>query len=277
MAWKFRKRISLLGGLFKLNVSKNSVSATAGIKGASVNVGKKGAYVNMGIPGTGIYDRQVIRKKVPSVKRGPFKGLSYSDIYEGDSIFTKEEYDNIASAAKNFIFFHRKALSNSMVIKKMEESSIAIVVDGERLTNNSDILQQLIINDVLYCCKKISCSHNMHLKPNFGLLWLMTKFYGGLDTPLCDEKYVDYSIDKLAPSAERLIQSCHSDPLSFRYIFVVSELLRLADADELLLEYLKHICNFLSVSMSFREYKTEAESIKTKIRGFITEIEAKKE
>ena len=34
------------------------MSATIGVKGASVNIGEKGAYLNTGIPGTGVYNRK---------------------------------------------------------------------------------------------------------------------------------------------------------------------------------------------------------------------------
>lgn len=57
MGIRFRKHLSL-GKLLRINVSKSGVSATFGVKGASINVGQKGVYLNTGIPGTGIYSRE---------------------------------------------------------------------------------------------------------------------------------------------------------------------------------------------------------------------------
>ncbi|BDD02079.1 DUF4236 domain-containing protein [Persicobacter psychrovividus] len=56
----FRKRITLIPGLLKVNLSKTGASLTIGPDGCNVNIGKKGTYLNTGIPGSGLYDRKKI-------------------------------------------------------------------------------------------------------------------------------------------------------------------------------------------------------------------------
>ena len=53
MGFRFRKSIKLLPGL-RLNLSKTRVSASLGVKGATVNLGERGARGTVGLPGTGI-------------------------------------------------------------------------------------------------------------------------------------------------------------------------------------------------------------------------------
>jgi hypothetical protein len=53
MGFRFRKSIKLLPGV-RLNIGKNGLSASVGVKGASVNVGKRGIRGTVGVPGTGI-------------------------------------------------------------------------------------------------------------------------------------------------------------------------------------------------------------------------------
>lgn len=55
----FQKRISL-GKHLKMNLSKNGVGFSTGIKGLSVSTGPKGNYMNASIPGTGIRFREKI-------------------------------------------------------------------------------------------------------------------------------------------------------------------------------------------------------------------------
>ena len=57
MAWSYRRRIKIIPGVH-LNFSKSGISASIGVKGASVTLGRKGAYLNSSIPGLGIYNRQ---------------------------------------------------------------------------------------------------------------------------------------------------------------------------------------------------------------------------
>lgn len=57
MTWSYRRRIKIIPGVH-LNLSKNGISTSIGVKGASVTLGKNGTYLNAGIPGSGTYSRQ---------------------------------------------------------------------------------------------------------------------------------------------------------------------------------------------------------------------------
>ena len=60
MSWLFRRRIRVIPGV-RLNLSKSGVTASIGVRGASITLGGKGGtYANVGIPGTGIYSRRKI-------------------------------------------------------------------------------------------------------------------------------------------------------------------------------------------------------------------------
>ena len=66
MGFNFRKSINLGGGL-KLNLGKNSVGISAGVKGARVSVNSKGRKsATLSIPGTGIsYTKTSTKKRKP--------------------------------------------------------------------------------------------------------------------------------------------------------------------------------------------------------------------
>lgn len=57
---RWQKRISIIPGLLRINLSKSGVSASAGPKGADINIGRKGVTTNAGIPGTGLSYRQKV-------------------------------------------------------------------------------------------------------------------------------------------------------------------------------------------------------------------------
>ncbi len=57
---RFQKRISILPGLLRINLSKSGASASVGPRGADVNIGTHGMTTNAGIPGTGISYRQKV-------------------------------------------------------------------------------------------------------------------------------------------------------------------------------------------------------------------------
>ena len=59
MAWQYRKRVNVAPGVY-MNISKNGISTSIGVRGASMTFGKNGTYLNTGIPGTGFYNRQRI-------------------------------------------------------------------------------------------------------------------------------------------------------------------------------------------------------------------------
>ena len=57
---RFQKRLSIIPGLLRINLSKSGVSASAGPKGADINIGRKGVTTSAGIPGTGLSYRQKV-------------------------------------------------------------------------------------------------------------------------------------------------------------------------------------------------------------------------
>jgi hypothetical protein len=57
---RFRKAISILPGLLRINLSKSGASASVGPRGADVNIGSHGVTTNAGIPGTGLSYRQKV-------------------------------------------------------------------------------------------------------------------------------------------------------------------------------------------------------------------------
>jgi hypothetical protein len=88
MAWNFRRRIKIIPGVH-LNFSKNGVSTSIGVRGASVTFGSKGTYFNAGIPGTGLYSRQKISSSsasLPNLERSP----EVMTQVPGDNIFSED-------------------------------------------------------------------------------------------------------------------------------------------------------------------------------------------
>ncbi len=76
MSILFRRRIKIIPGV-RLNISKSGLSASVGVRGASMTFGGKGGtYANLGIPGTGIYTR----KKIDGVGK-PSKEKSINQEY----------------------------------------------------------------------------------------------------------------------------------------------------------------------------------------------------
>ena len=68
MSILFRRRIKIIPGV-RLNISKSGLSASVGVRGASVTFGGRGGtYANLGIPGTGIYTRKKIDGRGNPVK-----------------------------------------------------------------------------------------------------------------------------------------------------------------------------------------------------------------
>lgn len=72
MAWSFRRRIKIIPGV-RLNLSKNGISTSIGVRGANVTLGKSGTYLNTGIPGTGIYQRQKISGNEKDIPQDQFE------------------------------------------------------------------------------------------------------------------------------------------------------------------------------------------------------------
>lgn len=58
MPWRFHRVITVIPGLFRVNLSKGGVSGSVGPRGADVNIGRHGVTTNAGLPGTGLSYRQ---------------------------------------------------------------------------------------------------------------------------------------------------------------------------------------------------------------------------
>lgn len=68
MAFRFHRRIRIAPGV-RLNISKSGVSASAGIRGASITAGKRGLWSNVGAPGTGLSYRSRLDKSAAHQRR----------------------------------------------------------------------------------------------------------------------------------------------------------------------------------------------------------------
>lgn len=57
MAWTFSRRVKVIPGVY-INLGKNGISTSIGVRGAHVNFGNRGTFLQTGIPRTGIFHRQ---------------------------------------------------------------------------------------------------------------------------------------------------------------------------------------------------------------------------
>ena len=102
MSWLFRRRIRVIPGV-RLNLSKSGVTASIGVRGASITLGGKGGtYANVGIPGTGIYSRRKIGGGKNSVLDNSSEGRFHPEQYEEESfqpdeVFVSEDPLDITS------------------------------------------------------------------------------------------------------------------------------------------------------------------------------------
>jgi len=97
MGWSFRRRIKVIPGVY-LNVSKRGVSATVGVRGASLTFRDDGIYSNVGIPGTGLYNRQKISdvpSRVPNSNRLPSPSLD--EISDAQSSVSSADYHFVSA------------------------------------------------------------------------------------------------------------------------------------------------------------------------------------
>lgn len=82
MAWRYRKRIKIIPGVY-LNLSKSGISTSVGMRGANLTLGKSGTYLNSGLPGTGIYQRQRLsgsNQRIPEQQIDLTDARSYPEI-----------------------------------------------------------------------------------------------------------------------------------------------------------------------------------------------------
>ena len=96
MAWSYRRRIKIIPGVH-LNLSKSGISASIGVKGASVTLGKKGTYLNSSIPGLGVYNRQKLSgnndhsaNEISDYNHQPEISPDYLPGLMGDNIFSAD-------------------------------------------------------------------------------------------------------------------------------------------------------------------------------------------
>ena len=95
MSILFRRRIKIIPGV-RLNISKSGLSASVGVRGASVTFGGRGGtYANLGIPGTGIYTRKKIDGRGNPVKVKNIDQESYQEDIEnpGESYVSAEPFE----------------------------------------------------------------------------------------------------------------------------------------------------------------------------------------
>jgi len=102
LSWLFRRRIRVIPGV-RLNLSKSGVTASIGVRGASITLGGKGGtYANVGIPGTGIYSRRKIGGGKNSIFDNPSEKRVHPQEYEEqisqpDEVFVSEDPLDITS------------------------------------------------------------------------------------------------------------------------------------------------------------------------------------
>ncbi|MGO1044500.1 DUF4236 domain-containing protein [Clostridioides difficile] len=108
MGFKFRKSINLGGGL-KLNINKNSVSVSGGVKGARVSVNSKGkATTTLGVPGTGLYYQETTNLSGDKKKNGKNTGSSESNRQAQQLLKIINDCANMVNATKDpKTFFNR--------------------------------------------------------------------------------------------------------------------------------------------------------------------------
>lgn len=69
MGFRFRRTVRLFPGV-RLNFSRSGVSASVGVRGATMTLGRRGTYANVGIPGSGLSYRTRL-SGVASASVGP--------------------------------------------------------------------------------------------------------------------------------------------------------------------------------------------------------------
>lgn len=123
MGFKFRKSINLGGGL-KLNINKNSVSVSGGVKGARVSVNSKGkATTTVGVPGAGLYYQETTSLGGSKKKS---KGTSSSESNRQAQQLLKIINDcanivNTTKDAKTFFYRYKMLLDKSYDLVAIED------------------------------------------------------------------------------------------------------------------------------------------------------------
>ncbi len=116
MGLRFRKSIKIAPGV-KLNISKNSVGISAGVKGARISVNSKGRVTRTtGIPGTGISN--VTTYNLNSKKTLSNTTTSHSTKNTSSNTQNKPK-QNIAKKAFGILFFMSGIYGLTMIQKDL--------------------------------------------------------------------------------------------------------------------------------------------------------------
>lgn len=121
MGFRFFKSIKIMDGL-RLNISKNGIGFSSGVKGAHISTNAKGTYLNLSLPGTGLgYTQKLVDKGV---------GVNFKDLFnkKNDQIINTQE---------------KKQVEN-----KVNQTALVTNEDSLQIVNNYH--QLLEINTCLY-------------------------------------------------------------------------------------------------------------------------------
>ncbi len=90
MSWSYRKRIKVIPGVH-LNIGKNGISTSIGVRGASLNFGRNKNHLNVTIPGSNISNSQNLFNPTPISR--PSLDVDMPEIYIEDKIFSREIHE----------------------------------------------------------------------------------------------------------------------------------------------------------------------------------------
>jgi Protein of unknown function (DUF4236) len=155
MAWSYRRRIKIIPGVH-LNLSKSGISASIGVKGASITLGKKGTYLNSSIPGLGIYNRQKLSgnnkhplDKIPEYSSEPGTPPVYTPDLTVDNIFSADPQiitsQNMQGVKETILTAHEQRLE---LEKDLKDVKISLGKSKRKLTLGYIFLYGLIIPSI---------------------------------------------------------------------------------------------------------------------------------
>lgn len=132
MAWSYRKRIKIIPGVH-MNLSKNGISTSIGVRGVNMTFGGSGTYLNTGIPGTGISQRQKLAgsgKKYspplpsPTVETAPAQPIFSADVHEitSQDMQGVKEAISLAIRQKQDLINDLKKVNSSLKKSKLKKN-----------------------------------------------------------------------------------------------------------------------------------------------------------
>lgn len=85
MGLRFRRRVRILPGVY-LNFSRSGISASTGVRGASMTFGRTGVYANLGLPGSGLSYRSRIDRADQRARKSARRGApgAFTDQASGE-------------------------------------------------------------------------------------------------------------------------------------------------------------------------------------------------